>query len=158
MAREIEKTLSAADPDNAATYHANLEAVLGRLDKLETEIRSMLEPVKGKGFIVFHDAYQYFESRFGLNAAGSITVNPDVMPGAERIDQIVKKVRDLGATCVFAEPQFEPKLISVVMEGTQAKSGILDPLGAGLEAGPDLYFELIRGMAKSIRACLGEAS
>jgi len=158
MAREIEKALSAADPDHAKTYRANLETVLGRLDSLETEVRSMLEPVKGKGFIVFHDAYQYFEARFGLNAAGSITVNPDVMPGAERIHEIHDKVRDLGATCVFAEPQFEPKLISVVMEGTGAKSGTLDPLGAGLEAGPDLYFELIREMAKSIRTCLGEAS
>lgn len=157
MARQIEKTLSAADPDNAATYRSNLESTLVRLDALEAEVQTMLDPVKGKGFIVFHDAYQYFEARFGLNAAGSVTVNPDVMPGAERIDEILNKVRKLGATCVFAEPQFEPKLISVVMEGTRAKSGILDPLGAGLEAGPELYFELIREMANSIRSCLSEA-
>lgn len=158
MVHEIEEALVAADPDNAAKYEANAEAVSAKIDTLIAEVGAELEPVKDKGFIVFHDAYQYFEKRFGVTASGSITVSPEVMPGAERITEIRARVQELGAACVFAEPQFEPKLISTVIEGTQARSGVIDPLGAELENGPDLYFQVIRNMASSIKTCLSEAS
>lgn len=154
MVHEIAETLAAIDPDNADLYEANAADVSDRLDALAGELTVDLEPVHDKGYIVFHDAYQYFEHRFGLTPAGSITVTPDIMPGAERLHEIRAKVTELGATCVFAEPQFEPKLISVITEGTDAKSGTLDPLGAGIEDGPDLYFELLRGMATSFKTCL----
>lgn len=158
MVHEIEEALVKADPENAAKYEANAEAVSARLDDLITEVSAELEPVKGKPFIVFHDAYQYFENRFGVSAAGSITVSPEVMPGAERVGEIRAKVQELGAACVFSEPQFEPKLVTTVTEDTQAKSGVLDPLGAALDDGPTLYFELIRNMANSIKSCLSQAS
>ena len=158
MVHEIEETLVAADPDNASEYQSNAEKVMAKLDALVTEVSADLKPVHDKRFIVFHDAYQYFEKRFDLTAAGSITVSPEVMPGAKRITEIHAKVRELGATCVFAEPQFEPKLVSTVTEGTQAKSGVIDPLGASLDSGPEQYFQLIRNMATSIKTCLSEAS
>ncbi|MBV6651491.1 MAG: zinc ABC transporter substrate-binding protein [Hoeflea sp.] len=158
MVHEIEEALVEADPANAAKYEANAEAVTAKLDTLIAEVSSELEPVKGKGFIVFHDGYQYFENRFGVTASGSITVSPEVIPGAERITEIRARVQELGAACVFAEPQFEPKLVSTVTEGTNAKSGTLDPLGAELEDGADLYFQLIRNMSTSIKTCLTEAS
>lgn len=158
MVHEIEEALIAADPDNAAKYEANAEAVGAKIDTLIAEVGAELEPVKDKGFIVFHDAYQYFEKRFGVTASGSITVSPEVLPGAERITEIRARVEELGAACVFAEPQFEPKLISTVIEGTQARSGVIDPLGAELENGPDLYFQVIRNMASSIKDCLSQAS
>ncbi|WP_425419607.1 zinc ABC transporter substrate-binding protein ZnuA [Oricola indica] len=158
MAHEIAEALAEADPDNAALYEKNEAALEDRLDALTTEIEAQLEPVKDKGFIVFHDGYQYFEHRFGLSAAGSITVSPEVMPGADRLRDIREKVQELNATCVFGEPQFEPKLVSVVTEGTDARSGTLDPLGAAIEAGPDLYFEVIRGLATSFSTCLSDAS
>lgn len=158
MVHEIEEALIAADPDNAAKYEANAEAVSAKLDTLVAEVGTELEPVRDKRFIVFHDAYQYFEKRFGVTASGSITVSPEVMPGAERITEIRARMQELGAACVFAEPQFEPKLVSTVIEGTQARSGVIDPLGAELENGPDLYFKVIRNMATSIKTCLSEAS
>jgi len=158
MVHEIEEALVAADPDNASKYKANAEKTMARLDALVTEVSTDLKPVHDKGFIVFHDAYQYFEKRFDVTAAGSITVSPEVMPGAERVTEIRAKVRELGATCVFAEPQFEPKLVSTVTEGTQARSGVIDPLGAAVDSGPEQYFQLIRKMATSIKTCLSEAS
>lgn len=158
MVHEIEEALVKADPDNAARYEANAEATMARLDALTTEITAKLEPVKDKGFIVFHDAYQYFENRFGVTAAGSITVSPEVMPGAERVSEIQAKVKELGAACVFSEPQFEPKLVATVTEGTDARTAVLDPLGASLENGPNLYFDLIGNMAASMGDCLGASS
>ncbi|MGR9171857.1 zinc ABC transporter substrate-binding protein [Rhizobium sp. KDH_Rht_773_N] len=157
MAAEITTTLVAADPANALTYEANAKALDEKLDALDEEIAATVSPVKDKPFIVFHDAYQYFEHRYHIRVAGSITVSPETIPGAERVSEIHRKVGDLGATCVFAEPQFEPRLVDVVIEGTKAKSGVLDPEAATLPAGPDLYFTLMRGIAGSMRNCLASA-
>ncbi|MFT4185389.1 MAG: zinc ABC transporter substrate-binding protein [Rhizobium sp.] len=154
MAAEITTTLVAADPANALTYEANQKALDDRLDALDAEIASTVAPVKDKPFIVFHDAYQYFERRYGVRVAGSITVSPETIPGAERVSEIHGKLAGLGATCVFAEPQFEPKLVNVVIEGTSAKSGVLDPEAATLPQGPNLYFDLMRGIATSLKTCL----
>lgn len=154
MVAEITTSLVAADPANALTYEANQKALNDKLDALDTEIASTVAPVKDKPFIVFHDAYQYFEHRYGVRVSGSITVSPETIPGAQRVSEIHSKVADLGATCVFAEPQFEPKLVNVVLEGTSAKSGVLDPEAATLPQGPDLYFDLMRGIASSLKACL----
>ncbi|MGK6315908.1 zinc ABC transporter substrate-binding protein ZnuA [Neorhizobium sp. DT-125] len=158
IAAEIEKTLVSADPANASTYQANAAALMQKIDALDTELKAIVEPVKDKPFIVFHDAYQYFEKRYGVTVAGSITVSPETMPGADRISQIHKKVTEIGATCVFAEPQFEPKLVAVVTEGTPARSGTLDPEAATLKEGPDLYFELMRGLASSMKNCLSQGT
>lgn len=158
MLHEIEETLVAVDPANAAAYEANAAKLAAKLDKLTQEVTSDLEPVRERPFIVFHDAYQYFEQRFGVTAAGSITVNPDAIPGVQRVAEIKARVEELGGTCVFSEPQFEPKLVQVVTEGTAARSGVLDPLGAGLDEGPELYFQLIRNMSGSIKDCLSGTS
>jgi zinc transport system substrate-binding protein len=154
MVSAIAETLSAADPENAAVYAANADRELAELDALTEELAEALAPVAGEPFIVFHDAYQYFENRFGLTLAGTITVSPEAMPGAQRIGELKARVAELGATCVFAEPQFEPAIITAVIEGTDARSGVLDPEGGLLTEGPDLYPQLLRGLAASLVACL----
>ena len=158
LVHAISKALAEVDPANATKYDANAIAVIGRLDALRAEIAAKLEPVKRRGFVVFHDAYQNFEKRFGLQAIGSITLSPEVMPGAKRIRELRAKVRESGAACVFSEPQFPPKLVATLIEGTSAKSSVLDPLGASLHDGSELYFDLIRNMAASFKVCLSESS
>jgi zinc transport system substrate-binding protein len=150
----IETTLAEADPANAAAYKANAESLRGKLAALSAEIEAQLAPVKGKPFIVFHDAYQYFEARFGMPAAGSITVNPEVMPGAERLTEIRRRITETGAACVFAEPQFEPRLVQTLIEGTSAKAGVLDPEAGAIEEGSELYFAMMRGIAANLASCL----
>ena len=106
---------------------------------------------------MFHDAYQYFEHRYGVNAVGAITINPTVRPSARRLGEIQERLEQLDAACVFAEPQFEPTLVDTVIEGTSARTGVLDPLGAAIDAGPDQYFELMNGLADSLADCLDTA-
>lgn len=154
MVTQIEATLSAADPDNAATYAANAEAARESLEALTIELADTLAPVADKPFIVFHDAYQYLEARFGLTLAGTITVSPDVTPGAARIDELRTKIGALDATCVFAEPNFAPAVVNTIIEGTSAKAGTLDPEGSALTEGPNLYPELLRNLASGIVECL----
>ncbi len=156
MTAEIEKQLVQADAEHAAVYQKNAAELMGRLDALDAELKAELSPIKDKPFIVFHDAYQYFEHRYDVKVAGSITVSPETMPGAERVKEIHQKVEDLGATCVFAEPQFEPKLVKVVTEGSKAKSGVLDPEAGALKEGPELYFDMMRGIATSLKTCLSQ--
>lgn len=156
MVKEIQERLVKADPANAAAYNRNASELEKKIDGLDQEIASALAPVKSKPLVVFHDAYQYFEHHYGINVVGSITVSPETVPGAERLSEIHKKLASLNAVCVFAEPQFQPKLIDVVTAGTKAKSGTLDPEGATLKEGPELYFNLMRGISRSLTDCLGK--
>jgi zinc transport system substrate-binding protein len=158
MVAAVAEALIAADPDNSGIYTANARILAHRLDQLATKIEADLAAVKEVPFVVFHDAYQYLDTRFGLANVGSITVSPEQQPGAQRLREIRAKIAELGARCVFAEPQFEPRLVQVVIEGTAAKTAVLDPLGADIADGPDLYFEMMRNNATALKTCLGEAS
>ena len=154
MARRIARALSEVDPANAETYAANVETLRGRLDDLIAETAKKLTPARGRPFIVFHDAYIHFEDRFGLTAAGSVVVSVDRSPGARRVTELRDKIRRFGSTCVFAEVQFDSRLVDTIIEDTQARAGVLDPLGSTVKSGPDAYFDLIRNMAESFKACL----
>jgi zinc transport system substrate-binding protein len=158
IAAAMAESLAAADPANAAAYRANAADLAARIDALDAELAAELAPVRDRPFIVFHDAYQYFEAHYGLAAAGSITVSPDQPPGAKRLSEIRATIAERGAACVFREPQFEPALIDLVIEGSGARQGELDPEAAALAEGPELYFEMMRGLARNIAGCLGESS
>lgn len=158
MVRQIAATLSEIAPAHADTFAANAAEADRRLITLSTEVTDTVAPVRQRPFVVFHDAYQYFEARFGLSAAGSITVTPDIAPGVAHLAEVQAKVRELEAACVFSEPQFEPRLVNTVIDGTAAKSGELDPLGAEVPSGPGAYGQILRDMAASFRRCLTPAS
>jgi zinc transport system substrate-binding protein len=157
MVRTIAKTLSQIDSRNKERYTANASLLDQRLTQLDIGLRERLAPVQGVPYIVFHDAYQYFEERYDLNAVGSLTVMPESQPGARRLYEIRARIIATGAQCVFSEPQFESALVETLVAGTRARTGVLDPLGATLAAGPDAYFELMHQLAKSLRSCLDEA-
>jgi zinc transport system substrate-binding protein len=157
LADAIANAIADADPDHAAIYQANTERLRQRLDELDRSLEERLASVADRPYVVFHDAYQYFEHRYGVKAVGAITINPTVRPGAQRLGEIHAQLEELDAACVFAEPQFEPTLVETVIEGTSAKRGVLDPLGATIDAGPDHYFQLLNGLADSLVDCLGTA-
>jgi zinc transport system substrate-binding protein len=154
MTGAIAEALGKADPANKARYEANAARVAARLQALDAALAKTLAPARGKPYIVFHDAYQYFEARYGLTPAGSITVSPEVSPGAKRLVEIRDRIRKAAAICVFAEPQFEPKLVRTAIQGTDARAATLDPLGARLTPGSDAYFDLLRNLAADLTACL----
>jgi zinc transport system substrate-binding protein len=158
MVAEIARVLADADPANAEKYKANAAKSDAAIVALAGDIARELEPVKGKPFVVFHDAYQYFERRFGLSALGSITLNPEAKPSAKRLTEIRKKLGALSASCVFSEPQFQAKLVAAATEGTSARSGILDPEGALVEPGPRAYETLLRNLATGLKTCLVQGS
>ncbi len=158
MVTEIARVLAEKAPEHAGRLTENARKLNAELDVLAAELGADLKPIAGKPFVVFHDAYQYFERRFGLDAVGSITVVPDTQPSAKRLSAIRKKIRKLGPLCVFAEPQYEPKLLAAVIEGSKSRTGTLDPEGLGIEPGPDAYFKLMRGLSDGLKNCLQQSS
>jgi zinc transport system substrate-binding protein len=150
----IAEALAEADPANAAAYRANAAAGQAEIDALTATIDATLAPVRDRSFIVFHDAYQYFENRFDFPAAGAISLSDAARPSPARIRQIRDRVTGAGVTCVLAEPQFNPDLVATVLDGTEARSATLDPLGAGLPPGPDLYPQLLQTLAQTLADCL----
>lgn len=146
--------LSLIDAQNADRYRQNSEKVIARIKTMDVEIRQRLAKLRGLPYVVFHDAYAYFERQYGLNPVGSLSVSAERTPGARRVQQLRERIKTLGARCVFSEPQFETALVRTLVEGTDARSGRLDPLGAGLTAGPDAYFLMMDGLADALLDCL----
>ena len=149
--KEMAKHLIENDQENESIYKENLKKANKDLDKLVKQVKSELN--KDFKSIVFHDAYQYFEKRFKVNVLGAFTVNTDVLPGAEQLSEIREIIEHEKVTCVFSEPQFNPDIINAVAKDTNIKTGVLDPLGATLNPGKGLYFDLISNMAKSFKSC-----
>lgn len=149
----IAAELSAVDPDNAGTYFANAAAAREELEALSVEVNEILEPARGLSFIVFHDAYQYFEMDFDFPASGAISLGDATDPSPARVAEIQGRVQDEGVTCVLSEPQFNPGLVTTVLDGTDANTTVIDPLGFDLELGASLYPQLIRNLATSLAEC-----
>ena len=146
--------LSAADPENAGAYFANAAAGRAEIDALMTQVNATLDPVRGGRFVVFHDAYQYFESDFDFPASGAISIGDASDPSPVRIAEIQKRIADEGISCVLAEPQFNAGLVTTVLGGSDANTGVIDPLGSDLEPGATLYPQLINNMATGLAGCL----
>ena len=151
MLNEMVEHLIENDPKNEAKYKSNLAKALQEIDKLTIDVMTDLS--RSVSSIVFHDAYQYFEERFNVKVLGAFTVNTDVMPGAEQLAEIREIIEHDKVACVFSEPQFNPDIISAVAKDMKIKTGVLDPLGATLDPGKDLYFNLIRNMSASFKDC-----
>ena len=154
IVKSITQELSAIYPENINIYKKNAKNIIKEIKTTDLLIKSMLEPVRNKPYIVFHDAYQYFEKAYSLKSVGSILVDPELPASAKRIIKIRSKIKSLNAYCVFKEPQFRAKIVKTVIDGTTTKIGILDPLGADIKSGPDMYTSLLKNIAENLNACL----
>ena len=155
IVQKVNKVLSLYFPENSKIYNDNTTKFIDKIRNLKMELVKELLPIKNKPYIVFHDAYQYFEKTFELNAVGSVALEGDIASSPKQISLIKDKIVKSKALCVFQEPQFDSKLIKIVVEGTDAKIGTLDPLGVNISENKDFYLQLITNMAKSLKECLG---
>jgi zinc transport system substrate-binding protein len=145
------KNMKMMDKKNSSKYDANLKKANTKIDSLVSEINKNIN--KNAKYVVFHDAYQYFEKRFGLKTLGALTVNTDVLPGAEQLKDIRKVIKKENAKCIFSEPQFNPKIIKAIAKDTNITTGVLDPLGADIKNNKNLYFKLLKNLSSSLRKC-----
>ena len=149
--KEITNQLVKFDSANSAKYKANSREAISDIDALTKSIKKDLN--KNSRVVVFHDAYQYFENRFGIKVLGALTVNTDVLPGAEQLAEIREVIEHEKVNCIFSEPQFNPSIIKTIAKDTNIKTGVLDPLGATLDKGKGMYSELLKNMSSSFKGC-----
>jgi zinc transport system substrate-binding protein len=154
MADAVARTLAVADPSHAKLYAANAQGFGQRVMRLDAELARNLEPVRATPYLLFHDAFHYFEARYGLSPMGAVTVAADRPPGVRRVEILRARIKAAGAICVFSTPQFSPRLLPALTEGSAAKSAVLDDLGADIPAGPGLYEALLARIAEQLRSCL----
>ncbi len=141
-------------PNRKAKLDANLALFKAGLAQTDKQIRARLAPVTHAGYFVFHDAYGYFETYFGLSPLGHFTVNPEIQPGAQRLHQIRTQLVEQKAVCVFAEPQFRPAVIDAVARGTSVRKGTLDPLGMDISIAQDSYVKFLSQLSVQYASCL----
>lgn len=158
MVSAIAAVLARRSPEHRERLDANAKALNQQIEAVEAQIAQTLRPFAGRPFVVFHDATQYFERRFGLTAAGSITVSPDVQPSAKRLSEVRAKIKKTAAACVFSEPNYKKQLMTAVTEGTSSRPGTIDPEALSFEPGPRLYVELLQSLASNFKACLSASS
>ncbi len=149
--KKVTNQLSKLDKDNSSTYKSNSKKALKEIDNLIKQVKSDIN--KDAKVVVFHDAYQYFEKRFDVNIIGALTVNTDVLPGAEQLAEIREVIEHEKVTCVLSEPQFNPDIVKTIANDTNINMGVLDPLGAKLDKGKTLYFNLISNISSSLKNC-----
>ena len=149
--KEITNQLVKLDSANSEKYKANSKEAIADIDALTKSIKKDLN--KNSRVVVFHDAYQYFENRFGIKVLGALTVNTDVLPGAEQLAEIREVIEHEKVNCIFSEPQFNPSIIKTIAKDTNIKTGVLDPLGSTLNKGKGMYSELLKNMSSSFKGC-----
>jgi zinc transport system substrate-binding protein len=154
IARAAARTLAAADPERAQVYGANAEGFARRVMRLDAELSGELAPLRLRPYLVFHDAYHYFEAHYGLSPAGAVTVASERPPGVRRVEELRARIKRAGPICIFSTPQFSPRLVLALTEGSAARTAVLDDMGADLAPGPAFYEALLRRIAGSIRSCL----
>ena len=151
IVKEVANQLATLDSKNSDFYKENSKKTINKLDNLINKIDKSIN--KKASFVTFHDAYQYFEKRFGVEALGALTINTDIQPGAKQIEEIQHLVEDKNIKCIFSEPQFNPKLINMIAKSSGAKTGVLDPHGSSYKPGNDLYFNLINDLYENLNKC-----
>ena len=151
----VKDRLIELDPEHTADYTRNAQRLEQRLQALDRDLEAALVPLRDTPYLVFHDAYHYFEDRYGLNAVGAISPTPEQRPGARHLRAVEKKIKQRGVRCIFSEPQFTERYIDLFDTQDGIRYGELDPLGSGIKPGPEHYFLMMRTLAGSLQDCLG---
>jgi zinc transport system substrate-binding protein len=158
IVKTVATTLSQIDSEHTTIYRANADRLIQRLEEFSQTLRKQLIPIQDKPYLVFHDAYQYFENYYGLNAVGAITLSPEVPLSPKRLSEIRQKIKKHKVICVLSEPQFSPPVLATIVEGLAVQQGTLDPLGSRIPAGTESYFTLLQTLVTQLTECLSSSS
>ena len=151
IVNEIAKTLSLKDPNKKNVYYSNAEKLNHSLNELIEKINLSIN--KDARFIVFHDAYQYFEKRFDVSSAGALILNEEALPSAKKVSEIHKIIKKQNINCIISEPQFNPNIIKSIAQDSSILTRSFDPLGSSFDTNKNLYFEMILSLSNSLKDC-----
>ena len=150
---KIAETLGEIDPENAAIYRTNAKLAVAKIMALEQEIQTQLSSPTTLVYAVHHDAYRYFESRFGLAHRFSISDSHAVEPGPARIAELRDMARSEGISCILTDGIEAKGLLKTVIEGHHTRIVTADPTGARFTPGPLLYMDVMSGFSLALADC-----
>lgn len=156
ITRALADRLAMLDPKNGDRYQSNASELINRLERLNENLTTQLKPLAGRPYVVFHDGYQYFDTRYGLSLAGVLTLHPETPLSVARTASIRSILRMENTACLFTEPQFSQDMIDSITEGTGARVAVLDPLGATIPPGPTAYEATIQAIGDAFTNCLSK--
>ncbi|NNL36212.1 MAG: zinc ABC transporter solute-binding protein [Silicimonas sp.] len=149
----IAETLSATDPVNADRYRANAADGGSEIAKAAATVAERLGEPGQIRYLMYHDAMQYFENRFGLKPVGFVTAGDAAAPGPAGIEHLQKRVDEGGTECLLVEPQENDALVAAFAERTGMRIVRIDPLGLDLPVNADFYPALLASLADSFESC-----
>ena len=151
---DITHWLSDIDPENRALYQRNRTSIIHEIEQLKVNMTELMKPISDLSYLVFHDAFQYFEREYQLNPLTSITRSPTNAPGIKQVVRLKSLLNEQDVVCVFKEPQFESKIIPTIVEDTNTRVSELDPIGAEITPGPKMWFQLMQAIGTNLKNCL----
>ena len=154
MVQGVVQALAQFAPPNRSAYRANAKIISNRLKKLENGLTRSLTPLRSKPFLVDHQAYTYLAARFRLNMVGAISLGHEQKPGARRLARLTRLMERRGVVCIMGDWPKPPAMVRSLIGKRPIRTARLDALGSGLSPGTEAYFDLMKGLAGSLRQCL----
>ncbi|MBJ7550845.1 zinc ABC transporter substrate-binding protein ZnuA [Marinomonas ostreistagni] len=154
LAHNVMEQLSKLDPEHKQEFAANYQDFVEALETADNNVEATLASIKDVPYFVFHEAYGYFEGHYGLNNKGAVTLSPERKPGAKTVANIRTEIEEHNVACVFSEPQFSPAIVETLIDGTDVKTAVLDPLGVSLKLSNDSYPAFLEALAGQYATCL----
>ena len=144
----VAQDLAEIYPQNRSLYLKNAKKISQKLLALDNKIQKNLKGSIHKSYLVFHDAYQYFENRYKLSPSGVILVHPEKGLSIARLRYLRKQIKKRGIKVVFSEPQFPSRVVDVICENLPVRHLSIDPLGISLPLDENLYFQMMETLAQ----------
>lgn len=153
IASSLVDILVQRDALHAAQYQANLAVFASQLRLLDSELRARFSAASEKKYLVYHDAYSYFEAHYGLTHVAQVTEQPDSKPGAKSLLKLRKLIPNGEALCLFIEPQADRGIVSLLQENSELKIYQLDPMATDFEINATAYLAFLRDTADRFGEC-----
>jgi zinc transport system substrate-binding protein len=153
IANIVAAELSKIDLENANIYRNNAQAFIRQIDEIDQKIREDLADYRQVPYLVFHDAYQYYEKKYELHPIGALTLDPSKALSAKKLTEIEKIVVNSKVKCLFKEPQFSARAVDNIASFTHTSSGILDPEWGDGTLNSNSYLSLILELKDNLLKC-----
>lgn len=158
IAQACHKALVALWPQHTQKLDANLKELTEELASLHRTVTKIIEPARGKPYLVYHDGVQYIDRRYGTKCVGSLTREPGIptTPKHTRAIQALLNQKVNKPVCILSEPQYSAPVVAQLAQTHHIKTATLDYIGIGLTPGPDAYGDMMRTLAQTVATSLAE--
>ena len=153
IAQQLAISLIGLDPENEKEYQEALNQFESDVALLNRSLQNRLSQYQQPDYLVYHDAYQYFERQFGLPGGLALVHDPEVQPSMRDLLALRNKLRVRSPSCILLEADSDEELVNTALENQAIKSEVVDLFGYEIDDGTRGYRRLILSVANSFTSC-----